>query len=181
MKKGQIILEEYKNPMGIHTITINNARYYKNSIKELMQFYLKDKIAFLGFCRMDGVNLSTKTIKELRTKIPLFFREYGDMQNLNEYLSIAKASLGNAVFDFFPDVFDYYLDTIVFNPKVDWKTFKQYYSNYQEHRFEDIILDHLAEILFCYSDSGDFSICFSSEFYSYTDVKKLVGKIFMIE
>ena len=96
-------------------------------------------------------------------------------------MSIAKVSLGNAVFDFFPDVFDYYLDTIVFNPKVDWKTFKQYYSNYQEHRFEDIILDHLAEILFCYSDSGDFSICFSSEFYSYTDVKKLVGKIFMIE
>ena len=181
MKKRRVMVEEYKNQMGIYTITINNARYCKNCINKILKSYLKDKTIFLGLYRIDGVDLSAKAMKELKTKIPLFFQKYGDVQNLNEHLTIANICLNDTSYDFFSDIFDYYLDTIVFNPKIDWKTFKQYYSNYQEHRLEDMILNHLAEVLFCYSDSGDFSICFSSEFYSCTNIKNMISKVLLEE
>lgn len=181
MKKKQVTVEEYKNRMGVYTITINNARYCKKCIEKILKFYLRDEIVFLELYRTDGVNLPAKAMKELKVKILLFFQEYGDIENLNEHLAAAKVRLNEAVYDFLPDVFDYYLDTIVFNPKVGWKTFKRYCSNYLEHRLEDMILNHLAEVLFCYSDSGDFSICVSSEFYSCTNVKNMINKVLLEE
>lgn len=101
MKKRRVMVEEYKNQMGIYTITINNARYCKNCINKILKSYLKDKTIFLGLYRIDGVNLSAKAMKELKTKIPLFFQKYGDVQNLNEHLTIANICLNDTSYDFF--------------------------------------------------------------------------------
>ncbi|MBR3917599.1 MAG: hypothetical protein IKJ59_02545 [Clostridia bacterium] len=181
MKKKQIIIEEYKNPLGSHTIILNNVRYQKcflNSIEKVFKFFLVNDELFFGFYRTDGVNLTLKREKELKTEIPSFFQKYGDIDNINEYLSVAKININDYIYNFIPSIFDYYLETTLFNPKVNWETFKQYYSSYQNHRFDDIILNHFAEVLFCYFDSGDFAICFNPEMYNPREVRNMIDVLF---
>ena len=159
-----MIIEEYKNTFGTYTIIINNARYQKsfsNAIEKIIKTFLVDKEVFFGFCRTDGVNLTLEQQRNLKNEIPIFFKKHGDLQSLSEYLTVARIELNNYRYSFIPKVLDYYLETIMFNPKVDWEIFKQYHSNYQEHRFDDIIINHFAEVLFGYCDSGDFLICFN--------------------
>lgn len=174
-------IEEYENPLGTHTITIDNARYQKgflDSIEKVFKFFLVDEELFFGFYRTDGVNLTFKRLKELEKEIPAFFQKYGDIQVLSEYLSVAKINVKDCFYNFIPSIFDYYFETTLFNPKVNWETFKQYHSDYQNHRFDDIILNHFAEVLFLYFDSGDFTICFNPEMYKPRDVRILIGEVF---
>lgn len=181
MKKRQITIEEYENPLGAHIITINNARYQKcfiTSIEKIFKSFLIEEELFFGFYRTDGVNLTSKRQKELKNEISEFFQKYGDIQNLNEYLSVAKIKLKDLIYNFIPPIFDYYLETTLFNPKVNWETFKQYYSNYQNHRLDDMILNHFSEVIFCYSDSGDFSICFNPEVYNHREVRNMIDEVF---
>ena len=165
-------IEECKTAPHSYTIIINNARYQKdfcNNIENILNHFLLDE---------DGINLSLLQQKNLKSKIPAFFKENGDMQNLNEYLTIAKIDSNNRDYSLIPSLFDYYLETIMFNSKVDWDTFKQYHCNYQEHRFDDIILNHFAEIMFCYFDSGDFLICFNPQVYNPCEVRSIIEKWF---
>ncbi|MBQ2661823.1 MAG: hypothetical protein IJF80_04120 [Clostridia bacterium] len=180
MKKRQMTIEEYKNILGAHTIIINNVRYQKafpSIVEKIIKQFLVDEEIFFGFCRTDGVNLVSEQQMKLKSEIPLFFNKNGDIQKLSEYLTVARINLRNRDYSFIPLIFDYYLETIMFNPKVDWEKFKQYHYNYQEHRFDDIVLKHFAEILFCYLDSGDFLICFNPQMYNPGDVRNIVVKI----
>ncbi len=174
MKKRQMTIEEYKNIAGTHTIIINNVRFQKNyfdGIEKIIKEFLSDKEVFFGFCRTDGVNLTLEQQRTLKNEIPDFFQKNGDMQNISEHLTLARIESSNYRYSYIPLIFDYYLETIMFNPKVDWGIFKQYHSKYQEHRFDDIILNHFAEILFCYFDSGDFLICLNPQIYDPREVR----------
>jgi len=177
LKKRQITIEEYKNYAGTHTIIINNARYQEsfcNAIESIIKSFLLDKEVYFGFCRTDGMNLSLEEQKELKNKIPIFFQNDGNFQVLSEYLSVARSKLNNYSCSFIPLIFDYYLETIMFNPKVDWENFKEYYLSYQEHRFDEIILNHFAYVLFYYFDSGDFLICYDPKIYNSKDIRSMV-------
>ena len=74
-----------------------------------MEHFLIGEEVFFGFYRTDGVNLTKEQSEILEKQIPDFFREGGDMQNLNEYLSIAKVALDEWGLDLLPQIFDYYL------------------------------------------------------------------------
>lgn len=181
LKKRQITIEEYENNSGAHTIIINNARYQKgffNIIEKIIKYFLVDDEVFFGFCRTDGVNLTLEQQIKLKNEIPAFFQKSGDMQSLNEYLTVARIDSNNNEYSFIPSIFDYYLETTMFNPKIDWEAFKQYHSNYQDHRFDDIILNHFAELLFYYFDSGDFLICFNPQKYNPKEVKSIIEMLF---
>ena len=167
MKKRQMTIVEYEKTTGVHTILINNARYQKGFLNVVEKF-----------CRTDGVNLTLKQQKRLENEIPAFFQKNGDFQNLSEYLTAAKIKLNNDVSDYIALIFDYYLETVMFSPKIDWENFKQYYSEYQEHRVDEIILNHFAEILFYYFDSGDLMICFNPQVYSSQEVRSMVERSF---
>lgn len=176
-------IEEYKNTFGAHTIIISNARYQKNflnAIEKIFKKFLVDKEVFFGFCRTDGVNLTLEQQRELKNEIPAFFQKNGDIQNLNEFLTVARIESNNYNYSFIPLIFDYYLETIMFNPKMDWEIFKQYHFNYQGHRFDDIILNHFAEVLFYYFDSGDFLICFNPQMYNPREVRSMIELLFGI-
>lgn len=163
MKKRQVLIKESKNASGVCTILINNARYQKgfySFVRRIMEYFLIGDEVFFGFYRTDGVNLTKAQCKRLEKRIPDFFRGDGDIQNLSEYLSVARITLNDQGLDLLPQIFDYYLETIMFKPKADWATFQQYYRHYLDHRLENYILDNLAGMLFCYLDSGDFMICF---------------------
>lgn len=181
MKKRQLTIEEYKNIAGVHTIIINNARYQKNfqhTVEKLIKTFSFETEVFFGFCRTDGMNLSSVQQKKLKKEIPALFRENGDYQSLSEYLTVAKIKLNDYNCSYVPLIFDYYLETVMFTPKVDWEIFKQYHSAYQEHRFEEIILNHFADILFYYYDSGDFLVCFDPETYSPIEVRSMIDLFF---
>ena len=183
MKKRQMTIEEYKNAPGVHTIIINNARYqegFLDAIEKIIEAFLVDKEVFFGFCRTDGMHLTLEQQKKLEKEIPAFFQKNGDLQTLSEYLTVARIQLNNYGYDYIPLIFDYYLETIMFNPKVDWEIFKQHHSNYQEHKLDEIILNHFAEVLFDYFDSGDFLICFNSHMYSPREIRSMVELFFGI-
>lgn len=170
-------IEECKTSSHSHTIIVNNARYQKdfsNNIEKVLKHFLLDEVIFFGFCRIDGINLSREQQKNLKNAIPAFFGKNGDIQNLSEHLAVAKITSSNHNYYLIPSIFDYYLETIMFNPKVDWETFKQYHFNYQEHRFDDIILNHYAEMVFCYFDSGDFLVCFNPQRYNPGEVRRTI-------
>ena len=170
-------IEEYRNTPGVYTIIVNNARYQKSfpdSIEKIIKVFFVDEEVFFGFCRTDGVNLTLGQQRKLKNEIPVFFHQNGDIQNISEYLTVARTKLNNYSCGIIPLIFDYYLETVMFKSNVDWEVFKQYYFNYQEHRFDDIILNRFAEMLFCYFDSGDFLICFNPQMYNPIDVKSII-------
>ena len=78
------------------------------------------------------------------------------MRKISEYLSVARSELNDRAYARIPAIFDYYLETTLFVPRVDWETFQQFHAGYQGHRLEDIILNHFADLLFCYADAGIF-------------------------
>ncbi len=181
MKKRKMTIEEYKNSLGAHTIIINNARYQRDFIdiiQKLIREFMVEEELFFGFYRTDGINLTLKQQEEQKNKIPELFQKYGELQTINEYLTVARLEKRNYNRGMILPIFDYYLETILFNPKVDWKTFKQYYSDYQNHRVEDIIINQFAEILFFYFDSGDFLICFNPAIYNPGRIRSLLTTVF---
>ena len=183
MNKRHFTIEEYKNKSGAYTVTINNARYrdcFQPAVEQLIHAFLLDREVFFAFCRTDGVNLSPDMQKNLQTEIPAFFSSHGNFQSLNEYLTTAQIKLDNHNCGFVPMIFDYYLETVMFAPNVDfdWEDFKRYHADYQNHRFDEIILNHFADMLFYYYDSGDLSICFDPQKYSPIEVRGLIDLFF---
>ena len=126
MKKRMISITECGNPLGSHTIIIGNIRYqnsYPDNMKKFIELFLSTDELFFGFYRIDGLNLTLKQQEKLKNEIPILFKKYGDIQILNEYLSIARINFNE--YNFIPSVFDYYLETIMFNPAIKWEIFKQ--------------------------------------------------------
>lgn len=174
-------IEEYKNTSGAHTIIIDNARYQKSffdAIEKIIKVFFVDKDVYFTFCRTDGINLTLEQQKKLENEIPAFFKKNGDIQNLSEYLTVAKTKLNKHCYNFIPFIFDYYLETIIFYSDVDWEILKQYHSNYQEHRFDDIILNRFADILLCYFDSGDLLLCFNPQIYNAKEIRGMIDLFF---
>ncbi|MBQ4283116.1 MAG: hypothetical protein IJB96_04220 [Lachnospira sp.] len=177
MKKRRLSIEEYKNTEGSYTIIINNVRYQKNFtdvVGKIVKHFLVDDEVFFGFYRTDGVNLTLHQQMKLEKEIPAFFQKKGEMQELSTYLTVARIDSNDEDYSFIPAIFDYYLETIMFNPEVDWEFFKRYYYNYQNYRLDDIIYNHLAEMLVCYFDSGDLSICFNPQKYNSVEVRSKI-------
>ena len=184
MKKRQVALKAYNHPLGVCTLTVENARCldaYPERIERVLRAFLDGEELFFGFYRTDGMHLSPQRQGELETEIPAFFRKSGEMRKISEYLSVARSELNDRVYARIPAIFDYYLETTLFVPRVDWKTFQQFHADYQGHRLEDIILNHFADLLFCYADSGDFSVCFDPQARAREQVRAVLQNVFLGE
>ena len=180
MKKKRITITEIDGSNNVCTIIINNVRFHKNYfiiVKEIISEFLNDEDVFFGFYRTDCMNLSSEQQRILNKVIPTFFHNNGEIQRLNEYLTVARTKFNKLNKSIIPSVFDYYLETIIFNPKVDWVIFKDCYNRYFEHRFENYILSHYAELLLFYFDSGDISICFDSHIYAKEIIRRKITEI----
>ena len=181
MGKKQIMIEEYRNIAKSHTITVYNARCQKgfySDIEKMLKDFFKSEELFFGFYRTDGLNITSKRTEDLKEEISNFFSKYGVIECLDDYLSVAKIKANDGVWSFLPFVLDYYLDTVLFSPKISWEAFIRYYSEYLKHRVDELINNDFADLLFFYFDSGDFSICFDPAKYPSDSVKKTIFKFF---
>lgn len=184
MKKRQIALKAYSHPLGVCTLTVENARClsaYPERIERVLRAFGDGEELFFGFYRTDGMHLSPQRQRELETEIPAFFRKSGEMRKISEYLSVARSELNDRVYARIPEIFDYYLETTLFVPRMNWETFQQFHVDYQGHRLEDMILKHFADLLFCYADSGDFSVCFDPQAHDCEKVRFVLQKVFLGE
>lgn len=180
MKKHYLSIDEYENPKGTHTIIINNIRYHNcfyEAIKKIINSFIVDDELFFGFYRVDGFNLTFEQQKKLKSEIPMYFQNQGEFCYQNKYLAVAKLKVNNDIYNFIPLVFDYYLETIVFNSKVSWEDFEQYHLEYLHHRYDDYILKGFTDFLFSYVDSGDFFVCFNPKKFNSSEVRVKIDRI----
>ncbi len=180
MKNVQPTIDECESSSGVYTVTVNNIRrhkHYERIVGEILRHFLTDGELFFSLFRTDGSNITSAQEKESQRQIPQFFKENGSLIQINEYLSTAIAAISNSVYDFIPSIFDYYLETTVFKPKLSIREFGAYCSDYLNHNLCDIILKNFADILFFYFDSGDFSICFNPQKYTPTEVRNTINRI----
>lgn len=181
MKKRQLTVEEYVNPSGSHTITVNNARYqehFSQKIHQMLKAFSDDGELFFGFYRTDGLNLTAERQKELEKEIPKLFREDGGIKKLNDYVAVARIEESDRIPDRLISIFDYFLETVLFYASGRWEDFRLFYADYQKHSAEELLFNGFAKVLFYYSDSGDFSVCFHPESYHADDVRRLIEEIF---
>ena len=120
-------------------------------------------------------------ITHIKNLIQLLLSAYqdinGEIIKLNNYLSVAKTKLNASFYEVLPYVFDYYLDIVLFNPKIDWVTFVNYHFQYMDHNHARYIISDFTEFLFSYFDSSDFSVSFNSVNYFSEDVYGKISEI----
>lgn len=174
-------IEEYKGSESIYTVRFDNAFSDKDifyKIEELINYFLKDNEFYFGFWRKDGTNITNKQFKEYKTRIPDFFNAYGNIKNLNEYLSIAKIETKYITEETLFIILNFYLDTCFFKPKVDYETFEEFFLQYMKHSLNDYILNNITDMIFHYYDSGDFAISFNTEIYNPIEIQRIINNIF---
>lgn len=177
---NKMYIKEHEYSKSIYEIRIENIR--KNSkcfliVEKILNKLLNKKEIYFGFYRTDGINIPNGHFKHYKRSINNFFDEYGEFKEINEYLSVAKIESNSALCEILPIVLDYYLDIIIFDPKIEWSKYVIYHSKYMEHNNIDYILNGYADILFSYSDSSDFSIIFSTEKIMPENIKNAINKL----
>lgn len=173
--------EEYNQSESIYTILFDNAFSDKDifyKIEKLINYFMKDKEIYFGFWREDGVNITHKQFKEYKKEIPNFFNIYGNIKKLDEYLSIAKIETKYISERKLFAILNFYLDICFFKPKVDFKTFEEFFLQYMNISLNDYILYNLTDLIFHYYDSGDFSISFNTKIYDPIEIQKVIDNIF---
>lgn len=177
---NKMYIKEHEYSKRICEIRIENIR--KDSkcfliIEKILHYFLNNEELFFGFYRIDGINIPNGQIKHYKRLVKDFFDKHGELKELNEYLSVAKIESDSTLSEILPIVLDYYLDIVLFNSKIEWSKYVIYYSKYMEHTNFDYIMNGFADILFSYSDSSDFSVCFNSEKISRENIKDIIIKI----
>lgn len=180
---NKVTIEEFSYPNGSYTITISNARSCMKKIHSYMKYFFNGQELFLGHYKKDGFNLSNAEIKKYETEIPEYFKSNGrfyqyEYKNRLGELTVCSIRFDSNVFDVLDKVFDYYLETIIFSPQIDWETFKYSFKYYMKHSARDYVLNGYTDFLFSYTDSGDFSVSFNPIKNSPETVRKKINSIF---
>ncbi len=180
MRKQQLRITE-QSLSNVYTITIDNARFnekFNAFTAEIFTRFLENENLFLGLYRTDGVNLTRKQSKELNDSIEDIIKSFGERKIKNKYLSVVKIDSNDNFYNFVPTIFDYFLESIIFNPKVSWESCEEFHFDYANHRAEDIIARGYTNILFFYFDSGDFSVMFNPEVYTPREIRNIMCDFF---
>lgn len=176
MKNQYMTINEFKNPNGSYKIVINNIRLHNEMQKQI--YFIIEQFAtgpelFFGHYKKDGVYLSNEEMEKYSIEIPEFFNSFGTYHQIEQTckknkkieriyndLIVCRAPNNIKLYKMLNKIFDYYLETVFFCPKVKWDAFVDSYANYMHNVTDDYVLNGYADFLFAYVDSGDFSISF---------------------
>ena len=189
-KRKEITISECYENKDSCNIYIYNIGKAMEKIIEIIKEFANEEEFFIGHFRTDGVNLKEKEFVSFSKEIPEYYKINGRYELLNvkiekkskikvynNYLAVGSLPVNNATFEILPKLFNFYLDTILFCPKVKWKEFVQSYSNYINRGASNYIMNGATDFLFCYHDSGDLLITFNSKIYNKKIVYEKIIKI----
>lgn len=192
MTKHKITISTTTNPNGSCSIWINNAGLYPNIfniIARIVNEITDGDELYFGHYKKDGINISNSMFKQYGMDILSFFKTYGQYYPIVETylkkkkvctrqeLTVCSAPNNKATYKIFEKIFHYYLETIVFSPKIDWNTFVDSYSDYMNIVTNDYVLNGYTDFMFSYVDSGDFSITFNPKQHDSKAVQERIYKI----
>lgn len=180
MKRKEITVNVFRNRENACSIVLNNIRFSENGfavMEKIIKKFANGEELFLGFYRTDGINLTSEEFENYKAEISDFFKTHGEMKRLDDYLSIARTRADNDFWKIFPRICDCYLNTVLFNPNLNWSLFEQLHSEYMERRNDDYIINNYTQFLFCYFDSGDFSVSFDPNKYAENAVLRAIDEI----
>ena len=135
------------------------------------------------------MNIFNAEFKQCRDEIPAYFKKCGQylpiVENVmkrrkicsRQELTVCCAPNSEETYKMIERIFHYYLNTIVFSPKVDWDTFVRSYSDYMNIVTDDYVLNEYTDFLFSYVDSGDFSVTFNPKLYDPKVIWKQINTI----
>ena len=93
-------------------------------------------------------------------------------------MTVAKAENNEQLYENLQWIFKYYLETTLFSPKISFNEFETDFSNYIEESTKDYLTKGYTDFLFCYSDSGNFSVYFDSKKHNVQYVCETIERIF---
>jgi hypothetical protein len=177
-----------------YCITICNAILMEDSftkINNIIKCFVKGNQMFFGFFRTDGINLTKEEWKKCDEEIPIFFERNGEYKEIvvNEidrkgnlkkykgYLTVAKATIDEQLYNEMQWIFQYYLETTFFSPKISFSEFETIYSKYMKQSTKNYIVNDYTDFLFGFSDSSDFSVTFDPKRYNISQVCEAIKKI----
>jgi len=178
-----------KKGLIIKSVRYNKANDPMPCFIEVIQHFTKGREFFFGHYRTDGINLTGEEWEKYGKEIPEYFQANGRYDSLvmtvekrgktKEVgeLIVGSAPVNDSIYEMLPKIFHYYLETIFFCPKIDWKTFAQEYRGYMKHGASDFISKGYTDFLFAYVDSGDFSISFNPNVYEVDSVCEEINRI----
>lgn len=196
MKRRKVNIRKSVNSNGTYSIWIDNARLCPNifhKISQILECFTEGTEVYLGCYKTDGVNISGVKFNQYGQEIRAYFEKNGQRYQILETfwgkgkrhscseLLVYSAPNNNETYRMIEKVFHYYLEIIVFSPKVDWDTFVHSYSNYMNIVIKDYVLNGYTNFLFSYVDSGDFSITFDPKRYDSKMIQEQVYKIIFEE
>lgn len=192
MKRNKLSIRTTRNFNGSCSIWIDNARLYPNiynKIAQIIKELADGRVLYFGHYKKDGINISKSKFKQYGMDILAFFKTYGryypivetyskngKMCNRQE-LTVCSAPNNEATHKMFEKIFHYYLETIIFSPKIEWNTFVDSYSNYMNIVTNDYVLNGYTDFIFSYVDSEDFSITFNPSKYDSKVMQERIEKI----
>lgn len=181
---------EMDNSIIRRGLIFQSVKYNKNDDPmpyyiEIVRHFIKDDEMFLGHYRTDGINLTNEERMKYKKQISEYYQNNGKYESLDErivekcrakmqqeYLTAGRLPINDDVYVILPKIFHYYLETILFCPKITWDMFTQSYRDYMKHGAEGYVLNGFTDFLFSYSDSGVFSITFNPSLYDYNMISQ---------
>lgn len=186
-------ISEFVYPNGVCSVDVDNIGHNGNLITKCIDItkrYAQGDTFFFGHYRVDGTNLTVEDQLRYAKEIPDYFQTNGRYEPLTEtvqkkkkvkhysgYLTVGSLPVNDETYNMLPKIFNYYLETIYFCPRIDWMTFKDDYQNYMAHGTRDYVLNGFTDFLFVYRDSGDFAVEFSQSLYDKGAVCEEVKRI----
>ncbi|MBR0482311.1 MAG: hypothetical protein IJJ48_07560 [Firmicutes bacterium] len=188
----------YCSDSMMYRITINNvinADDCFDKIIRIMQHYSLGEEYYFGFYRLDGIKMTKEEWIRYDKEIPAYFKQNGTFQEITEtvygksgrektysgYLIVARAKINNDLYQNLQWFFKYYLETVMFVPKISFDIFKEVFSNYMRESTKSYLANNYTDFLYTYYDSGSFDISFDPQKYDVDKVCKYVHSVFGID
>lgn len=197
MLKDRLFITDSEDSNGytiyFECLGLNNDNY--NKIKDVIKHFVTGREIFFGHYRTDGMNISKENFEKYGLEITEYFKINGRYEKIIKgeekkflfftspslELTVCSAPANNETYEIMDKVFHYYLETTVFCPKIDWKTFVNAYGNYLPNGARDYVAKGYTDFLFAYFDSGDFSVTFDPNVYDPESVKNEIFNLLELD
>ena len=180
------------NSVTLHTqvnniccLTIRNVCGFSKAdsiYEKVFEKFAVGPTLFSSHYKQDGFNLSDLEMNDYSNVIPAYFLRRGKyipIVKRKRHFAFDKDELvlccspnDNETHQMLKKVFDYYLESVFFCPKIRWENFLEIGANYMQKTCYDLISSGCADFVFSHTDSSDFSIYFHQDSFSPQVLKK---------